>query len=75
MAQQDEVPSDQECNFIDVNDDSEPEYGVMAVDVVQINNVELCKAEGGQPRSLGIQLRSDKSFFMLRWIPAVPFHS
>ena len=75
MVQQDEVPSDQECKFIDVNDDSEPEHGAMAVDVVQIINVELLKAEGGQPRSLSIQLRSGNSFFMLRWIPVVPFHS
>ena len=50
------------CNFIDANNDSEPEYGVMAVDVVQINKVELLKVEGGQPRSLSIQLRSGNSF-------------
>ena len=58
MVQQNDPSSDQECGFIDVNDESEPEYGVMAVDVVQINKVELLKAEGGQPRSLSIQLRS-----------------
>ena len=63
MVQKDEASSDQEYNFIDANDDSEPEYGVMAVDVEQINNIELLKAEGGQPRSLSIQLRSGISFF------------
>ena len=63
MIQNDETPTDQECNLIDVNGDSEPEYGVMAVDVVQINNVELLKTAGGQPRSLSIQLRSGNSFF------------
>ena len=50
-------------NLIDVNGDSEPEYGVMAIDVVQINNVELLQTAGGQPRSLSIQLRSGNSFF------------
>ena len=57
------LSSDQECNLIDVNGDSEPEYGVRAIDVVQINNVELLKTAGGQPRSLNIQLRSGNSFF------------
>ena len=50
------------------------QYGVMTVDVVQINNVELLKAEEGQPRSLSFQLRSGNIFFMLRWTRAVPFH-
>ena len=63
MVQHEEVSSDQECNLIDVNGDSEPEYGVMAIDVAQINNVELLKTAGGQPRSLSIQLRSGSSFF------------
>ena len=63
MVQHEEVSSDQECNLIDVNGDSEPEYGVMAIDVAQIINVELLKAAGGQPRSLSIQLRSGSSFF------------
>ena len=62
MVQIEEISLDQECNLIDVNGDSEPEYGVMAIDVVQINNVELLKAAGGQPRSLSIQLRSGYSF-------------
>ena len=62
MVQNEEMSTDQECNLIDVNGDSEPEYGVMAIDVVQINNVELLKAAGGQPRSLSIQLRSGNSF-------------
>ena len=35
----------------------------MAVDVVQINNVKLLKAEGGKPTSLSIQLRSGNCFF------------
>ena len=35
----------------------------MAIDVVQINNVEFLKAAAGQPRSLSIQLRSGNSFF------------
>ena len=63
MVQHEEVSSDQECNLIDVNGDSEPEYGVMAIDVAQINNVERLKAAGGQPRSLSIQLPSGSSFF------------
>ena len=75
MVQQNDPASDQECGFIEVNDDSEPEYGVMAVDVIQINNVELLKAKGGQPRSLSIQLRSGNTFFMLRWTLAVLFLS
>ena len=63
MVQNDEISSDQECNFFDVNGDSEPDYRVMAIDVVQINNVEFLKAVGGQPRSLSIELRSGNSFF------------
>ena len=63
MVQNEEMSSDQECNLIDVNGDSKPEYEVMAIDVVQINNVELLKAAGGQPRSLSIQLCSGNSFF------------
>ena len=63
MVQHEEVFFGQECNLIDVNGDSEPEYGVMALDVVQINNVEFLKAAGGQPRSLSFQLRSGNSFF------------
>ena len=63
MVQNEEMATDQECNLIEVNGDSEPEYGVMAIGVVQINNVELLKTAGGQPRSLSIQLRSGNSFF------------
>ena len=63
MVQNEEISSDQECNLIDVNGNSQPEYGVIAIDVVQINNVELLKAAGGQPRSLSIQLRSGNFFF------------
>ena len=63
MVQNEEMATDQESNLIDVNGDSEPEYGVMAIDVVQLYNVELLKTAGGQPRSLSIQLRSGNSFF------------
>ena len=63
MIQNEEMTTDQKCNLIDVNGDSEPEYGVMAIDVVQIKNVELLKSAGGQPRSLSIQLCSGNSFF------------
>ena len=34
MVKQKYPSPDQECGFIDVNYDSEPEYGVMAVDEV-----------------------------------------
>ena len=72
MVQNDEMSTDQECNLIDLNGDSEPECGVMAIEVVQINNVELLKTAGGQPRSLSIQLRSGNSFFYST-IPNVKF--
>ena len=63
MVQNEEISSNQECNLIDVSGDSEPEYGVMSIEIVQNNNVELLKLAGGQPRSLSIQLRSGNSFF------------
>ena len=53
-----------DCNFIDVDHDSEPEYGVLQLEsAVMINSVETLKSSGGQPRSLSIQLRSGFSFF------------
>ena len=53
-----------DCNFIDVDQDSEPEYGVLQLEsAVMINSVETLKSSGGQPRSLSIQLRSGYSFF------------
>ena len=52
------------CNFIDVEQDSEPEYGVLQLEsAVMINSVETLKSSGGQTRSLSIQLRSGYSFF------------
>ena len=63
MIQNEEMSTDQECNLIDVNGDSEPEYGVMAIDVVQINNIELLKSAGGQLRSVSIQLHSGNYLF------------
>ena len=53
-----------DCSFIDVDQDSEPEYGVLQLEsVVMINSVETLKSSGGEPRSLSIQLRSGYSFF------------
>ena len=53
-----------DCNFIDVDQDSEPEYGVLQLEsAVMINSVETLKSSGGKPRSLSIQLRSGYSFF------------
>ena len=53
-----------DCNFIDVDQDSEPENGVLQLEsAVMINSVETLKSNGGKPRSLSIQLRSGYSFF------------
>ena len=53
-----------DCNFIDVDQDSEPENGVFLLEsAVMIHSVETLKSSGGQPRSLSIQLRSGYSFF------------
>ena len=71
MVQPDDPHLDQESDFIDVGEYNEPDYGNMAIDVMQINNVELLKAEGGKRRSLSIQLRSGNTFFTLRWTLAV----
>ena len=60
--QQEDLQPDQECDSIDVDGDRKQEYGVMAIDVVQIYSVELLRAEGGKPKSLSIQLRSGNSF-------------
>ena len=61
MIQQEKPQQDQERDFIDVADESEPDYGVMAFDVVRINSVEFLRAEGGKPKNL--QLRTGISFF------------
>ena len=55
------------CNFIDVDQGSEPEYGVLQMEfAVIINSIETLKSSGGQSRSLSIQLRSGYSFFYSR---------
>ena len=72
MVQHEEVSSDQECNLIDVNGDSEPEYGVMAIDVVQINNVELLKAAEDNPGASVFSYALVTPFSMLRWTLTVP---
>ena len=52
------------CNFIDVEQDSEPEYGVLQLEsAVMINSIETLKSSGGKSRSLSMQLRSCRSFF------------
>ena len=51
MIQQDEPQQDQ-SDLIVVAENSEPNYCVMAINVVQINSVDLLKAEGGKPSSL-----------------------
>ena len=63
MIQQEEPQLDQECDFIDVREDSEPDYGIITIDVEQINSVEVLSAERGKPRSLSFQLRSENTFF------------
>ena len=53
-----------DCNFIDVDQDSEPEYGVLQLEsAVMINSMETLRSSGGQSRSLSIQFRSGYSFF------------
>ena len=53
-----------DCNFIDVEQDSEPEYGVLQLEsAVMINSIETLKSSGVKSRSLSIQLRSGRSFF------------
>ena len=45
-----------DCNFIDVEYDSEPEYGILQLEsAVWINSIELLKSNRGNPRSLSIQ--------------------
>ena len=52
-----------ECNFIDVDQNSEPEYGVLQLEsAVMINSIETLRSSGGQSGSLSIQLRSGYSF-------------
>ena len=45
-----------DCDFFDIEDDSEPEYGVLKLEeTVQINSIELLTtADAGRKRSLGI---------------------
>ena len=53
-----------DCNFIDADYDSEPEYSVLQLEsAVQINSIELLRSNKGKPRSLSIQLRTGLSFF------------
>ena len=53
-----------DCNFIDADYDSEPEYGLLQlVSAVRIDSIELLKSNKGKPRSLCIQLRTGQSFF------------
>ena len=64
VHEEEETPSPAlDCGFIDVENDSEPEYGVFHLeDTVQINSIELLTSAAGKPRSLSIQLRSASSF-------------
>ena len=65
-----------DCNFIDVGQDSESEYGVLQLEsAVMINSVETLKSSGGQPRSLSIQLRSGYNFFIRQSTQEVQFRS
>ena len=53
-----------DCNFIDADYDSEPEYSVLQLEsAVRIDSIELLKSNKGKPRSLSIQLRTGSSFF------------
>ena len=53
-----------DCNFIDADYDSEPEYGVLQLEsAVTIDSIELLKSNKRKPRSLSIQLRTGQSFF------------
>ena len=53
-----------DCNFIDADYDSEPEYSVLQIEsAVRIDSIELLKSNKGKPRSLSIQLRTGSSFF------------
>ena len=53
-----------DCNFIDADYDSEPEYSVLQLEsAVKIDSIELLRSNKGKPRSLSIQLRTRSSFF------------
>ena len=53
-----------DCNFIDADYDSEPEYGELQLESAnRIDSIELLKSNKGKPRSLSIQLRTELSFF------------
>ena len=64
VQEEEEAPSHSvDCNFIDVDFDSEPEYGVFQLEgVLQINSIDVLKSAGGKPRSNCIQLRSGPTF-------------
>ena len=63
LAQENEGPSmgpSMDCNFIEVDQESEPEYGVLQLEsAVMINSIEPPKSSGGKSRSLSIPLRSE----------------
>ena len=46
----------------DTESASEPKYGVMSIDIVQINSVEVKMAKGGKPCSVSMQ--SGQQFFL-----------
>ena len=53
-----------DCNFIDVEQDSEPEYGILQLEsAVMVNSFETLKSSEGKSRSLRIQWRSGHSIF------------
>ena len=53
-----------DCNFMDADYDSDPEYGVLQLEsAVRIDSIELLKSNKGKPRSLSIQLRTGLSLF------------
>ena len=53
-----------DCNFIDADHDSEPEFGVLQLEsAIRIDSIELLKPNKGKPRNLSIQLRTGQSFF------------
>ena len=53
-----------DCNFIDAEYVSEPEYGVLQLEkAVRINSIEILKSNGGTPKRLSIQLHSGHSLF------------
>ena len=56
-----------DCIFIDVEQDSEPEFGVLQLEsAVMINSIETLKSSGGKSRSLSVQLYSGRFLFNCR---------